>query len=176
MARHGITDRPSPAVKRAMVIVSRVFGIYPWRHRHADDPAWFERRMHLLQRITLPALSRVQVPFVWVWQAHWTKMDLVAAHMAEIDLHGIDVRLVDQRAKTHDEISPDAEKFLTFRIDTDDAWLPSALDSAADETFDDQTLVNFPRGVTLDWASGEMRHRNRSHTKGPSLRLLKTET
>jgi hypothetical protein len=156
-------------VSRATVVVSRVFGIYPWRHRHADDPGWFERRMHLLQRITLPALSRVQAPLVWVWQAHRTKLDLVAAHLAQIDLRGIDVRLVDQRARTHNDIWPGVDKFLTFRIETDDAWLPSVLDSVAGGTFDDETLLNFPRGVTLDWGSGEMVHRNLNSHQGPFL-------
>jgi hypothetical protein len=169
MVQRDSTETPSAAVKRNMVIVSRVFGLYPWRHRHADDPAWFERRMRLLQRITLPALSRLRVPFVWVWQAHRTKMDLVAAHMAQIDLHSIDVRLVDQRARTDSDIWPGVNKFLTFRIDTDDAWLPSALDCVAGRTFDDHMLINFPRGVTLDWSSGEMRHRNLVSHQGPFL-------
>jgi hypothetical protein len=169
MTQHGIASRPSGEPERAVVIVSRVFGIYPWRHRHAEDPGWFERRMHLLQRITLPALSRVHVPFVWVWQAHRTKLDLVAGYMAHIDLHSIDVRVVDQRARTHDGIWPGVDKFLTFRIDTDDAWLPSALEGIAGQRFDDQTLINFPRGVALDWSSGEMMHRNLASHQGPFL-------
>jgi hypothetical protein len=169
MTQRGIASGPSSGPDRAIVIVSRVFGIYPWRHRHAEDPGWFERRMQLLQRITLPALSRVQVPFVWVWQAHRTKVDLVARQMDQIDLNAIDVRVIDQRARTDGGIWPGVDKFLTFRVDTDDAWLPSALEGVATQRFDDQTLINFPRGVTLDWTSGEMMHRNLASHQGPFL-------
>ena len=154
---------------RAIVVVSRVFGVYMWRHKHAADPDWFERRMHLLQRITLPALSRVQTPLVWVWRAHRTKMDLVAAHLEKLDLHGIDVRLVNQNAVTRRDIWPGVDKFLTFRIDTDDAWLPSAIDDIVAKAYADRTLVDFPWGMTIDWYSGEMRHRKFSSHQGPFL-------
>jgi hypothetical protein len=155
-------------MERAIVVVSRVFGVYLWQHRQAEDDGWFDRRMDLLQRITLPALSRVRVPFVWVWQAHRTKIELVADRIEQIDLCGIDVRLVDQHLKTCDDIWPGVDKFMTFRVDTDDAWLPSAIDDMAGSTFDDRTLVDFRRGVALDWSSGEMRHRSFSH-QGPFL-------
>jgi hypothetical protein len=160
---------PSIAMDRAIVIVSRVFGVYMWRHRQADDPDWFRRRMDLLQRITLPALSRVQAPFVWVWRAHRTKMDLVASHLEQLDLQGIDVRLVNQNTATQRDIWPGVDKFLTFRVDTDDAWLPSAIDGVADRAFADRTLIDFPWGVTIDWNSGEMRHRRLSPHQGPFL-------
>jgi hypothetical protein len=155
-------------MERAIVVVSRVFGVYLWQHRQAEDNGWFERRMHLMQRITVPALSRVQAPFVWVWQAHATKMDLVAEQLEQLDLRGIDVRLVNQSEKTRRDIWPDADKFITFRIDTDDAWLPGAIDGAAGRSFSDRKLLNFRRGVALDWNSGEMRHLNFSY-QGPFL-------
>jgi hypothetical protein len=158
--------------ERAIVIVSRVFGLYIWQYRQPEDDGWFERRMDLLQSITLPALTRVRVPFVWVWQAHRTKIDLVADRMAQLDLHGIDVRLVDQHAKTRPDIWPDADKFITFRVDTDDAWLPPAIERMAGNTFDDRTLIDFRRGVALDWSSGEMRHRSFSH-QGPFLAVTR---
>jgi hypothetical protein len=171
MVEQRIANKPSTVLKRPIVIVSRVFCIYAWRYRHAEDPNWFGHRMDLMQRVTLPALSRVQVPFVWVWQAHPTKMDLVAEHMSEIDLHGIDVRLVDQRAKSHNCIWPGLDKFLTVRVDTDDAWIPSAIDSFAHRALADHTLVDFRRGVALDWTSGEMLHRNLSSHQGPFLAI-----
>jgi hypothetical protein len=159
---------PSAAMERAIVVVSRVFGVYLWQHRHAEDDGWFERRMDLMQRITVPALSRVQAPFVWVWQAHATKMDLVAEQLQRLDLHGIDVRLVNQSERTRHDIWPDSAKLITFRIDTDDAWLPAAIDGVAGRSLDDRTLLNFRRGVALDWNSGEMRHLNFSY-QGPFL-------
>jgi hypothetical protein len=155
-------------MERAIVVVSRVFGVYLWQHRQAEDDGWFERRMHLMQRITVPALARVQVPFVWVWQAHRTKMDLVANHMQQLDLQGIDVRLVDQSEMTRRDIWQGLDKFITFRIDTDDAWLPAAIDGTDGRSFGDQTLVDFRRGVALDWNSGEMRHLNFAY-QGPFL-------
>ena len=151
-----------------MVVVSRVFCVHSWQYRQAEDDSWFERRMHLLQRITLPALARVKVPLVWVWQAHRTKMDLVADSLGRLDVHGIDVRLVNQTAKTHPDIWPGADKFVTVRVDTDDAWLPSAIDSLAGRALADRALVDFRRGVALDWSSGEMRHLNFSY-QGPFL-------
>jgi hypothetical protein len=169
MIEHSSTDEPSNAAKRPIVIVSRVFVVYPWRYRNADDPSWFERRMDLMKRITLPALARVRVPFVWVWLVHRTKMELVAEYMTQIDLQGFDVRLVDQRDKARDDIWQGVDKFLTVRVDTDDAWLPSAIDGLATRTLVDRRLVDFPRGVVLDWASGEMLHRNLSSYQGPFL-------
>ena len=160
----------SPIMERAIVVVSRVFGIYPWQHRHAEDARWFEHRMHLLQRITVPALARVEVPFVWVWQAHWTKMELVAEHMQRLDLHGIDVRLVNQYETTRRDVWPGVDKFITFRIDTDDAWLPSAIEGVVGEPFADRTLLDYRRGVVLDWSTGEMRHLCFSY-QGPFLAL-----
>ena len=157
-------------MERAIVVVSRVFGIYPWQHRHAEDTRWFEHRMHLLQRITLPALAKVSVPFVWVWQAHPTKMDLVADDLQRLDLYGMDVRLVNQNETTRSDIWPGMDKFITLRIDTDDAWLPSAIESLAGRTLADRTLVDFQRGVVLDWSSGEMRHLCFSY-QGPFLAL-----
>ena len=110
----------------------------------------------------------MKVPFVWVWQAHRTKMDLVADHLHKLDLHGIDVRLVNQNEKTRRDICQGVDKFITFRIDTDDAWLPAAIDGAAGTSFGDRTLVDFRRGIALDWSSGEMRHLSFSY-QGPFL-------
>jgi hypothetical protein len=155
-------------MERAIVIVSRVFCVYLWQQRQAEHDGWFERRIHLLQRITLPAVARLQVPFVWVWQAHRTKMDLVADWMHRLDLHGIDVRLVNQNLKTHRDIWRGVDKFITFRLDTDDAWLPSAIEGVAGREFGDRTLIDFYRGVALDWNSGEMQHRTFSD-QGPFL-------
>ena len=95
-----------------MVVVSR-FCVHWWQYRQAENDSWFERRMHLLQRITLPALARVKVRLVLVWQAHRTKMDLVADSLGRFDMHRIDVRLVNQTAKTHPDIWPGADKFVT---------------------------------------------------------------
>jgi hypothetical protein len=156
---------------RAVVIVSRVYGLYPWRHNHARECGWFERRMDLMERITLPALARVQVPLVWAWQAHRTKTELVATYLQQLDVQGIDVRLVDQSATTHPDIWPGVEKFITFRVDTDDAWLPSAIEGVARRPLADHAIIDFRRGVALDWQTGQMRHHTLSLYQGPFLAL-----
>jgi hypothetical protein len=153
---------------RPVVVVSRAYCFYFWKHQPRDD-RWFDERLDLLQRITLPALAAVEAPLVWVWLVADGKLDFVRQRLADMDHQGVDIRLADQQADTLDGVWPDAASVLTFRVDTDDAYVPSVVDDVAAGDWPDAALIDFWRGVTLDLHTGEMRHRTCVDHQGPFL-------
>lgn len=113
---------------------------------------WVASRVEILDRVTAAALRLVQVPFTWVWRTAPERFDQVA----EIAERIYPSAVVLGSEQTSDAVAPDADSFLTVRLDSDDALLPQAMDAAAAMQLPPRALVNWIRGWQLGWPSGEV--------------------
>lgn len=160
--------------ERALIIVSRVASgttrgdgfadLSPENRNRAgqvnDDPAatypseqWLRERSKILAEVTVPAMRKVTVPFTWVWRTCPERCEQVEELRDELFPAAI---VTDDVCLTDDAVAPDAERFLTVRLDSDDALLPDALDEAAGLDLAPSTLVNWWRGWRLRWETGEI--------------------
>jgi hypothetical protein len=160
--------------ERALIVVSRVasgttdgdgFADLSAENRQRagkvnDDPAatfpseeWLEARSVFIEEIAAPAMRQVQVPLTWVWRTCTERRDQVVELRDRIFPDAV---VTDDVSLTNDEVAPDAQRFLTVRLDSDDALLPEALERIAAEDLAPSTLVNWWRGWRLNWETGEM--------------------
>lgn len=155
---------------RAVVVVTRVavkFG------ENRPTPEWTARRFPLLWRISQPSVSRMPYDVAWVWTCTPERYDQVAeaADAIAIPNGSVAVLPVEEMFESPDIASlaschPGAERFLTFRLDADDAYLPSAIGGL--ENIEDHTIVDFANGYL--WNGRRMR-RFGSAKQGPFLAL-----
>lgn len=134
---------------RALIVVSRVAAV--WKGR-APTEQWVANREHLLRDVAAAAMSDVKTPLVWVWRVTKSRQDQ-AREIA--DRVWPDAVIVNKEA-TLDDVWPDRDRFITFRLDSDDAWIPAEIDRWANTELEDSTLVNFGYGWQLDWADGRV--------------------
>lgn len=163
---------------RALVVVTRVAQgrqtLAPEARRVQDTlPAvpseeWVASREQLLGRVVAAAIRRVRVPLRWVWRTVPERHDQVADIARRVYPEAV---LVDQESAS-DAVWPDATRFLTVRLDSDDAFLPAALDLAAGLEVEAGTIVDWWQGWQLDWPSGRLAARCwPRHLQGPFLAL-----
>lgn len=152
-------------VNRALVVVTRVgwawAGVVP-------SEEWVAAREDLLRRVTAAALLRVGVPLDWVWLVAPERREQVLEMACRLR----PIPTIVASDKDAEAVAPWHDQFLVARIDSDDAYLPEALENAADMELPPDTLVNWPCGWQLDWATGRMQERSWSRrTQGPFLAI-----
>lgn len=158
---------------RALIVVSRVASgaagdgfadLSPENRKRAgktnDDPTagypseeWLIERAKIMEAVTIPAMRRVTLPFTWVWRTapeRREQVDEIAARCYP------DAVVTDDVCLTHDAVAPDADRFLTVRLDSDDAIMPDALDAAAGLELPPDRLVNWWEGWRLNWNTGQV--------------------
>lgn len=160
-------------MSRALIVVSRVASgeagdgfadLDPENRARAgkvnDDPTagypseeWLTERAKIMERVTVPAMRRVAVPFTWVWRSAPERREQVAEIAQRLYPAAV---VTDDVSLTSDAVAPDASSFLTVRLDSDDAILPSALDAAAEMDLSPNTLLNWWRGWRLNWGTGQV--------------------
>lgn len=157
--------------ERALIVVSRVASgeagdgfadLSPENRARAgqvnEDPSkpypsekWLEARAEIMERVTVPAMRRIRVPFTWVWRSAPERLDQAREIAARLFPAAV---VLDDKALTADEVAPDTDSFLTVRLDSDDALRPAALDEVMMRDLAPGTLVNWWEGWQFDLASG----------------------
>lgn len=151
------TDATAVIVKTRFALRWR--GAFPSRE-------WLDQRFELFSRITLPSLRRQALQdFDWAILTDPDWEDEVAARFRELDAPGqitiIPVTAQGQTTKPQlrDQVRRDRKRFLVVRLDSDDALAPDCLGlmlTRAQEPGFEGGLINLPRGVVLDWESGQV--------------------
>lgn len=142
---------------------------------------WINHRFDLLKHISLPSLRQQTVQnIVWVlytapeWYGH------VSDLFKSVTLPNGIIKVIPQNIKSKDlqDIHPEAERFMTFRLDSDDALSSKATErvlAASALEGGDKVLFNLPSGIQLNWTTGEMFYRTfRPHYQGPFLAVRNT--
>ena len=135
---------------RALVVSTRIavswLGVPP-----AEE--WVTARAEFLRCVTAASLERVSVPVDWVWVAAPEREAQVREMAKEIYPRAIIVR--EHSKRDIEEIAPESS-FVLVRLDSDDAFLPEALDQVVAMELEPKTLVDWPCGWQLDWNSGRL--------------------
>jgi hypothetical protein len=151
---------------RALIVVTRVAA--PWRGIPSEE--WVANREHLLDAVCAQTFRHMTQPHTWVWRTCEQRADQVA----EIrDRAYPDAVLAVGAVGTVDAAAPNHDKFVTARIDSDDAWLPHELDALAGRWLPPDTIINYHMGWQLDWPTGRISNHgwpNREQ-QGPFLAL-----
>jgi len=113
---------------------------------------WLASREPFLSRVAAASLEKVAIPFVWVW----TTAPQLRDHVVEIASRIFPAALV---VNTGDVPDIGCGPYLTVRLDSDDAILPSAIDALATMHLDRGWLVDWPRGWMLEWETGRIAER-----------------
>lgn len=139
-------------MKRALVVVTRLG--WAWNGRVPCEDA-VAAREELLRRVTAASLRQVQASFDWVWLVAPERREQVQEIANRVWPSAVLV------AEDGDEeaIAPDATAFAVARLDSDDAYMPLALEDLADMDLDPNTIVNWTCGWQLDWAHGWLAER-----------------
>jgi hypothetical protein len=159
----------------AVVVVTRL--VVRWAGELPSEE-WLRRRVELMLRITAPALqAQTAHGIAWLLQAAPERLDLAAQLCAGLRLPGGVVRVIgaDVKGPQLPDIHPGAQRFLTFRLDSDDAidrrTVEQVLRASAAHPHG-APLFNLPAGYQLDWASGALYERViRPDYQGPFLAL-----
>ena len=172
-----MTEELPPAV-----IVKTRFSMR-WR---GETPSldWIDERFELLRRITLPSLrAQTASNFDWVVLSDPDVCPLVRSRFEELSLPGGTVTVVPARAGVGvtepgllENVRRGRERFVTVRLDSDDALAASCLEkivAATDQLAGGAGLINLSRGIVLDWESGDMWERKfRERYQGPFYGLM----
>jgi hypothetical protein len=133
-----------------------------WEGR-LPDVNWIDARFDLLQRIAFPSLSRQQVDgLVWVVHTAGELKSYVESLFTQISLPRGDIVVTTPRgeAAAVSDFFPGIDRFLTARLDSDDAFTPSALPTAIERCMalgnHEPVLFNFGSGYQLDWRTGRI--------------------
>lgn len=132
--------------ERTNVLITRM-GI--WFLGKLAEEDWLARRLEFARAIGQPAYEKLETPWHWVWVTAAERYEQVLAEAPDY------VTVVKQNLYPNDEdqvflatesnLIP-GERFLVARLDSDDAFLPAALDWAASQRWQPDTLLNFPNG------------------------------
>lgn len=110
-------------------------------------------RAQVLEGISAAALSKVTVPFDWVWLCCPERLEQVVEVSDRVMPK---VTVVEQGGMAPDTLAPDSERFVTIRLDSDDALIPAAVDRLLEMDLEPNTLVNWWQGYQLNWNTGEV--------------------
>jgi hypothetical protein len=166
----------------AVIIVTR-FSVY-WKEV-LPTKEWINSRFELLKRTALPSLQQqTRQNFVWVLKTAPEYYNYVADLFKSVSIPNSAIKIVSESPKGEariedvQDIHPGAERFITLRLDSDDALSSKAIEriaaASADET-DNEVLFNLPSGIQLDWDTGDMFYLTfRPHRQGPFLALMNT--
>lgn len=172
-----MTEKTPPAV-----IVKTRFSMR-WR-AELPSRAWIDERFELLKRVTLPSLRAQTAPeFDWVVLTDPDWYELALSRFGELSLPGGVITVVPARADVGvtepgllEGVRRGRSRFVTTRLDSDDALAPACLQRIAEAAsrFEDGVgLINLPSGAVLDWESGELwRRRFRDHYQGPFYAVM----
>lgn len=124
---------------------------------------WITSRFDLLKRTAYPSLVSQRVDgLLWLLRASGPVAAYVTSLAAQIPLprgHVVVTTPQDQAGAVAG-FFPGAERFLTARLDSDDAFLPTALPAALAacgvHRGPEPMLFNFRSGYQLDWRTGSM--------------------
>lgn len=164
-----------PMTDRALIVVTRVAA--PWRGIPTEE--WVASREHLLDRVAAQPFRQTTEPVWWVWRTCPER----AEQVAEIRNRVFPAALLAIGAVgTLDEAAPDHQRFITARIDSDDAWLPAELDALARrgrtpdravQALPDNCVINYHMGWQLDWQTGRISNHGwpNKDQQGPFLAL-----
>lgn len=146
-------------VDRTLVVVTRVaqygekldeemVGITPMP-RGAPSEEWVAERSITLEHVAAASLRLATVPFHWVWRVCEERRDQVQEISDRI---WPDAILVDEELE-HDAIP--GEHFLGVRLDSDDAYLPSVIDSLPELDLEPSSIVTWQEGYKFrpDWVA-----------------------
>ena len=152
-------------MSRTLVVTTRVGVAFPKRKPPTEEKLRW--RLQLLRNVGCEAMARVTVPHVWVWRTHGSTVRFVERYAPP------GVLVVDQEATEDARVA--GERFLVARVDSDDAFLPAALDALnLDEA--PGTLVDWPDGWQLDLESGRACEMSfRGHWQSPFLAVTQEE-
>ncbi len=151
MRRHPSSVVPRPSSRTLIVktqVAERWSGVLP-------TTEWLAGREPLIAGVTAAALRRVTVPFTWVWTTAPELREQVVA-MAE---RVFPAAVVVDSGEVPSAAAIGDGQYLTVRLDSDDAILPSAIDALADLRLDRGWMVDWPKGWMLDWATGRVAER-----------------
>ena len=123
---------------------------------------WVTRRLDMIRQVAAPSV--VASPAVWAWRTAVEHCDQVRAVAASLDPSPL-VVLEDQRSD--DRVWPGEDRLLTYRLDSDDAYLPEvfAVGPVAD-------VVSFDEGWQWDITTGQVAPRR--YPGGPFLAVATT--
>jgi len=139
-----------------LVVVTRV--AIRWADR-VPSGRWVTDRAEMLRRIT--ATTVLASDACWVWRTCPERLDQVTEIAST--LHPTPVVVLEDQV-TDDRVWPDASRFLTFRLDSDDAYMPTAL---RPHSVAPGGVVSFDFGYQLDWHAGTVAARK--YPSGPFL-------
>lgn len=167
---------------RSILIVTRV--AVSGDHSRADlDPGPRERaqlagpgdlpteeyvaeRFKIIERVAAPAIDRIQARADWVWLTCPERHDQVAENASRLKSSPW---VLDQ----DEPYIPDlafTDKWITVRLDSDDAIRPSAIDALEHMDLPPMSLVNWHSGYQLNWETGQVGMKEwKLRTQGPFL-------
>lgn len=130
---------------RTNVLTTRV-GIWFGGRLAKED--WLARRLCLMQEVAIPAFEQLESDWEWVWMTCKEREDQVR-EMAPGYVH-IALQLDTPWGfwGTVDDIP--GNEFLVARLDSDDAYLPTALDDAASKEWEPNSWIDWFKGWRWD--------------------------
>ena len=149
----------------------------------APDEAWVRERVALLRRLGWPALQRAGRGIAWVLVVDPERRALVEDLLGDLELPDGSVHLAvgegfiptTAALEVAGVVHPGRDRFVTVRMDSDDALLPGAIDAvvAVAAPAPAGALVDLPRGYQLDLEQGDLIEvEYRRWRQGPFLALV----
>lgn len=150
---------------RRLVVVTRVG--WAWAGEVPSE-RWVAEREELLDRVTAASLRRMRAVFDWVWLVAPERCEQVK----EIADRVYPAAVLVAKDSDAEAIAPDISRFVVARVDSDDAYLPEALEHLMMMSLEPDTLVNWPHGWQLDWRNGWLGERGwAAHVQGGFLAI-----
>jgi hypothetical protein len=128
-----------------------------WHKGSIPTQEWIESRFALLKKITLPSLNQQSYEkFVWLIASSPQWYERTCALFDGINARqGIEIKVSTLPVPAHilSSIHVDATRFVTVRLDSDDALQRDAIFriSVQSVVVPDGYLLNMPFGYKLDW-------------------------
>lgn len=134
-----------------------------WRDQIPSEE-WVAARADMLHGAATIAAAGVP----WIWKADPARADQAREIAARTPGRPV---VVDAKANTCDEVHPDSARFVTFRVDSDDAYLPGIFAPAAELDLPADTAVLYPAGWQWDTVTGRVARRTYRTFPAPFLAI-----
>jgi hypothetical protein len=149
---------------------------------------WIDHRFELLKKTALSSLSQQTIQnFIWVLYTAPEWYDYTSNLFKSVTLPNGIIKVIKHSSKhvggnpeDLQSIYPGEEKFIIFRLDSDDALSTKAIERVLEananlEEGNETILFNLPNGIQLDWNTGAMFYMTfRSDYQGPFWAVRKT--
>lgn len=134
-----------------------------WWGGQVASEQWVENRLAFARALSIPMFEQLTTEWFWVWQVAPERYDQVEdaapeyVHLIRQDTTGTP-KQVARKTMFDDRVieAIPGDRFLTVCLDSDDAYVPAALDWAAGLHLEAGTLVNWPNGWRWDNRTGQV--------------------